>query len=114
MYAIRSYYGLGSKKRMVRDRDRRDPLQRCGLADRRAPDMRIDLHALRVRQRDNVLGGREAAAAAQVGLRDVERLLRQQRMEAEQRVLVLAAGDRNVERLAHRAVVRGTLRNNFV
>src|SRR5205085_6733471 len=66
--------------------------------------MRVDLHAMRMREGDDVAAGGEAAGDAEVGLRDVDRARGEEVAEAEGRVLVLAAGDRRRESTAYLGV----------
>ena len=92
------------EQRVVRHRDRGDELQRRRLPHRRSPDVRVHLHAVRVRQRHDVAAAGEAAGDADVGLRDIDRASGEKLLEAEERVLILAAGDRRSERAAHLGV----------
>ena len=69
------------EQRVVRHRDRGDELQRRRLPDRRSPDVRVHLHAVRVRQRDDVAAAGEAAGDADVGLGDIDRTSREQLLE---------------------------------
>src|SRR5437870_1485091 len=89
------------KERVVRYRNRGDELQRRGLAHRRGPYVRIHLHAVRMRERDDVAAGGEAAGDAEIRLRDVDGASGEELAEAEGRVLVFATGDRRGKRPAH-------------
>ena len=74
------------------DRDGCDHLKGCRLGDRRAPHVRVHLHAVRMRQRDHVPACADAPHRPEVRLSDVHATLPDQFAKAEQGVLVLAAG----------------------
>ena len=63
---------VSSGTAMVRHRNRGDKLQRSRLPHRGRPHVRIHLHAVRVRQRDDVAAAGEAAGDADVRLRNIQ------------------------------------------
>ena len=79
----------------MRDRHRGKHLQRCRLGDRRTPHMRVDLHSMRLRQRYDMARRGDAAARADIGLRDVNRTGGEKFTETVKGVLVLATCDRH-------------------
>src|SRR5437660_7096689 len=98
---------VAREERVIRYRNRGDELQRSGLADRGRPDMWIHLHAVGMRERDDVAAGGEAAGNAEIRLRNIQRPMGEQVAEAEGGVLVLAAGDWRRERAAHFGIAVG-------
>src|SRR5262249_22414902 len=80
---------------MWRWRDRRKRMQRGSERDAGTPDMRDRDHAEARRQGLNLQPLGEAAADAQIRLRDVDALANEQVAKTVARVFAFAAGDRN-------------------
>nr|AIF26358.1 putative mandelate racemase [uncultured bacterium fosmid pJB190D12_contig II] len=105
-------YRLLREQRVVRDGHGGDELQRGRLGYRRAPHVRIHLHAVGLGERDDVPGRGDAATGADVRLRDVDAAGRQQVAEAVEGVLVLAARDRHRQLLPQLDVALQILRRD--
>src|SRR3954471_10145557 len=85
---------VAREERVIRHRNRGDELQRRRLPDGGSPYVRVHLRAVRMRERDDVAAGSEAAGDAKVRLRDVDGTRSEEITKAEGGVFVLAAGDR--------------------